>query len=118
MGLRSGEEFGPAIHKKRALGKPVQTPGERKRISLAPDQLAPYEGIYVNPALTLTIKPESDHLTAQATNQGKLPLQPMSPTRFFNEEINAEIEFNRDAGGKVTGLTLHQNGADLVFNRQ
>jgi CubicO group peptidase (beta-lactamase class C family) len=101
-----------------ALGKPVQLPGEHKRISLASDQLAPYEGTYVGPALTLTIKPESDHLTAQATNQGRLTLQPMSPTRFFNEEINAEIEFHRDAGGKVTSLTLHQNGADLVFKRQ
>jgi D-alanyl-D-alanine carboxypeptidase len=102
-----------------ALSQPVESPNARKRVSVAPAQLLPYEGNYVHNAnFALKIWPDGDHLMGQASNQGSLPLQPMSPTRFFNDEINLEIEFTRDAENKVTGLTLHQNGADLQFKRQ
>jgi hypothetical protein len=42
----------------------------------------------------------------------------MSPVQFFNDAINAEIEFERDADGKYSSLTLYQNGAVLKFKRQ
>lgn len=55
-----------------------------------------------------------DHLSTQATGQGSLRIDPMSPTRFFNDAINAEIEFEKDG----TALMLYQNGAALRFKRE
>jgi len=38
----------------------------------------------------------------------------MSPTRFFNDGINAEMEFEKDGAS----LTLYQNGAVIKFKRE
>jgi hypothetical protein len=55
---------------------------------------------------------EDDHLVAQATGQGKLTLSGISPTRFRASGVDAEISFV-EKRGKVIGLVLHQNGADM-----
>jgi len=98
-----------------ALGQPPELPKTRTRISLAPEDMKRFEGVYaLNPDFKLTIKVEGDHLTTQATGQGSVRTDPMSPTRFFNDAINAEIEFEKD----VSSLTLYQNGAVLKFKRE
>ena len=38
-------------------------------------------------------------------------------TRFFLKEVDAQITFERDAGGAVTGLVLHQNGQNAPGKR-
>ena len=98
-----------------ASGQPAEPPKARKRISLAPEDMKRFEGVYaLNPDFKLTIKVDGDHLSTQATGQGSVRTEPMSPTRFFNDAINAEIEFERDA----SALTLYQNGAVLKFKRE
>ena len=98
-----------------ALGQAVEPPKPRKRISLRPDEMKGFEGVYaLNPNFKLTIKVEGDHLSTQATGQGAIRTDPMSPTRFFNDGINAEIEFEKDG----SALTLYQNGAVLKFKRE
>lgn len=102
-----------------ALGQPVQVPKQHQSINLSPEQVKPFEGTYaLNPSFALKIWPEDGHLMTQATGQGAIRIDPMSPTRFFNDSINAEIEFERDAEGKYSSLTLYQNGAVLKFKRQ
>ena len=102
-----------------ALGEPVQIPKQHESITLTPEQVKPFEGTYaLNPNFALKIWPEGGHLMTQATGQGAIRIDPMSPTRFFNDTINAEIEFERDAEGKYSSLTLYQNGAVLKFKRQ
>lgn len=54
----------------------------------------------------------------QATNQGKLPVYAESETRFFPKLVEATIEFQKDATGAVTGLTLHQNGRSTSAPKQ
>ena len=96
-----------------ALGKPAALPKHRTAITLPVEQMKPFEGVYVlNPSFKLTIKVVDGHLTGQATGQGALPLDPMSPTRFFNDTINLELEFQKD------GLMLYQNGSAMKFTKE
>ncbi|HWD00387.1 MAG TPA: serine hydrolase domain-containing protein [Candidatus Sulfopaludibacter sp.] len=97
-----------------ALGHPAAAPKTHTRIGLTVAQMKPFEGVYaLNGDFKLTIKVDGDHLSAQATGQNPVPLQPLSATGFFNDGLNLEVEFDKDA----QSLTLHQNGADLKFKR-
>jgi len=74
--------------------------------------LAGYVGTYqLAPGFTFDITLDGASLFAQVTGQPKRRLGAESDTRFFvieSEEI--EMTFNKDSSGKVSGLTLHQNG--------
>jgi len=37
--------------------------------------------------------------------------------RFFSKLVGAELEFKRDAAGKVTHLVLHQGGRQMEGKR-
>jgi hypothetical protein len=50
---------------------------------------------------------------AQATGQEKFEIFPESETKFFLKVVDAQIEFVKDASGKVTGLILYQGGQKL-----
>ena len=70
-----------------------------------------YVGEYqLAPNFILTITREGDQLMTQATGQGKIEIFPESETKFFPKEIEAKITFVKDESGKVTHLTLQQNG--------
>ena len=53
---------------------------------------------------------DGDKLFAQATGQQAFLLLPESATTFSAKIVNAQIEFEIDAAGTVTGLVLVQNG--------
>ncbi|MBI4905891.1 MAG: serine hydrolase [Acidobacteria bacterium] len=98
-----------------ALGKTVEPPRQRVRIGLLPEQMKPFEGVYVGQGtLKMTVTLEGDHLRVQATGQGPAQALPMSPTRFFNDQANAELEFEKDG----SGFTLYQGGAARKFRRE
>jgi len=68
-----------------------------------------YVGDYeVTPRLTLTITKEGDKLFGQLTGQGKLAMEPVSDTQFTMPDVKANITFEKDSAGKVTGLILTQ----------
>jgi len=68
-----------------------------------------YVGEYqVTPSLTMTITREGDKLFAQLTGQPKLAVEPVSDTQFTIPEVKANISFEKDSAGKVTGLLLTQ----------
>ena len=68
-----------------------------------------YVGEYqINPRLILTISREGDKLFGQLTGQGKLAVEPVSDAQFTIPEVKANITFEKDAAGKVTGLLLSQ----------
>jgi hypothetical protein len=48
------------------------------------------------------------------SGQREVRLWPESATAFFLKEIDVQISFTRNASGVVTGLVLHQGGADRV----
>jgi CubicO group peptidase (beta-lactamase class C family) len=68
-----------------------------------------YVGEYqVTPKLVLTITKEGDKLFGQLTGQPKLAVEAVSDTQFTIPEVKANITFEKDSGGKVTGLVLAQ----------
>ncbi len=96
-------------------GEKVILPSERKEITLTPEQLAAYVGTYqLAPNVDLKIMLEGDHLETQLTGQPKFPIFAETPTLFFLKVVDAQLEFAKDASGKVTQVTLHQNGHDAV----
>lgn len=68
-----------------------------------------YVGDYqVNPRMTLTISKEGDKLFGQFPGQPKHALEPVSATQFAIPSVDANVTFEKDSGGVVTGLLLSQ----------
>jgi CubicO group peptidase (beta-lactamase class C family) len=100
-------------------GWPDWHPVERTAVPVDPKILAQYAGTYaLAPNFDLVVTDENNQLQAQATGQGKAPIYPESETKFFPTVIDAEIEFVKDADGKVANLILHQNGHDMKAPRK
>ncbi len=86
---------------------------QRTAIVLAEGVLEPYVGLYqLSPEFAIEITRKGAALFSQATGQGVLQLWPESVTDFFLKEVDAQLTFVRDAQGTVTGLVLHQGGAN------
>ncbi len=92
-------------------------PRPRKELVLAPAILEAYVGRYELAAdFILTVRRDGDHLKVQATGQPELTVFAESETGFFYKAVEASLTFHKNASGRVTGLTLHQNG-DQVARR-
>jgi hypothetical protein len=77
-----------------------------------------YIGSYrLNPNATFQITREGDQLFEQLTGQPKFPIFPQGEREFFLKVVDARIDFEVDASGKATTLTLHQNGRDQRAER-
>ncbi|MCR5869766.1 MULTISPECIES: serine hydrolase [unclassified Sphingomonas] len=102
-----------------ARGGAVVLPGERKATTVAPDQLAQYEGVYeLAPTFAITMRVKDGKLMTQATGQQEFELFPESKDRFFLKVVDAQVEFTRDTSGKVTGMILHQGGRSTPAPRK
>jgi hypothetical protein len=78
-----------------------------------------YAGAYpIAPTFVLTVTQEGDRLYVQATGQPKFPVFASANDEFFYKVVEARLTFRRGEDGKVTGLTLHQNGRDLPADRR
>jgi hypothetical protein len=110
-GLRFESRIGPAEIYKRT-DKPF--PAARKEIILDPKFLDRYKGEYeLMPGFSIVITNEAGHLMIQATGQLKFELFAESETNFFLKMVDAQIVFDLDGSGKITGLTLLQGGQKL-----
>lgn len=75
--------------------------------------LATYVGEYeLAPNFIMTVTVEGDKMMVQATGQSAIQVYAESATKFFPKEIDAKIEFFKDAAGKVTHLVLYQGGRE------
>jgi hypothetical protein len=103
----------------RRISDTVAAQPERKAITIDPKVLATYTGTYgLGPGFDMVVTLEGDQLMEQATGQPKFPIFPETETKFFLKVVDAQIDFQKDAGGKVTGLVLHQGGRDIKAARQ
>jgi len=99
-------------------GEKITLPGERKEITLTPEQLQQFVGRYsLTPTIHADITLEGDQLYTQLTGQPRFPLFAESPTSFFLKVVDAQVTFHKDASGKVTELTIHQGGRDTVAKK-
>jgi CubicO group peptidase (beta-lactamase class C family) len=82
-------------------------------------QLREYEGNYpVSLTFALRVFSTGPQLSVQGTNQGAFALAAVEKDIFVAESVSAEIDFDRDADGKVTALTLKQRGQVLHGDRR
>ncbi len=102
-------QLGDLVH-----GQQVVLPTERKEVTVSPDTLAKYVGVYeLAPGFDLAVTLEGTQLMTQATGQPKLPVYAEAQNKFFLKVVDAQLEFFADDKGKVTHVMLHQNGLDM-----
>jgi CubicO group peptidase (beta-lactamase class C family) len=99
-----------------ANGDKITLSSERKEITVSPQILAGYVGVYqFTPRASMTITLNGGQLISQMSGQGKVPLFPESETMFFAKVVDAAVEFGNDDKGPY--LILHQSGRDQKVPR-
>jgi D-alanyl-D-alanine-carboxypeptidase/D-alanyl-D-alanine-endopeptidase len=84
-------------------------------ISLDAAALEAYVGTYVSPqGLSFVVTRSGTQLMVQLTGQPSAAVYPTTKDSFAYRVVNAQIDFQRDASGKVATLVLHQNGNDIT----
>ena len=89
---------------------PVQVPE-----TVLQDYVGEYE---LAPAFTIVVTREGTRLFGQATGQDRFQMFPRNETEFFLRVVEARVEFQRDAAGKVTGMVLYQGGQTIPGKRR
>jgi len=98
-------------------GKEVRLPKARVAVTLDTALLRQYVGEYqIGSNFIFTISLEDGHLYGQATGQGKMELFAEKKDLFFLKAVDGEVEFVRDADGKIEKLILH-TGHDTPAKR-
>jgi CubicO group peptidase (beta-lactamase class C family) len=100
-------------------GEKVVLPSERKEIKLPTEVLQSYIGSYeVAPNVEMIVSLVGDHLETKLGSQPQFPIFAEGPNLFFLKVVDAQLEFSKDASGKVTGVTLHQNGQNPHWKKK
>jgi len=91
----------------------------RPEIPLDPARLADFPGVYALDARArfTVVLDDKGRLQARLTGQPFIPIYHHGSDRFFVRVVAAEYQFNRDSGGRIESLTLHQNGNQIVARR-
>jgi len=91
-----------------------ELPPELQEIALAAATLGDYVGTYqFDFGAVLDVALKSNYLEAQLTAQPAFPIFASAKDKFFYKIVDAQLDFERDAGGKVVAVVLHQNGRDM-----
>jgi hypothetical protein len=91
-----------------------ELPPELKEIAFDAATSGDYAGKYqFDFGAVLDVVLKSDHLEAQLTGQAAFPIFASSKDKFFYKVVDAQLDFERDAGEKVVAVVLHQNGRDM-----
>lgn len=88
---------------------------------LADSLLQKYVGVYSPGGKTkISVTLENGQLYAAGnTRQSipKLPIYPISETKFLLKDFNAVFEFIKDNKGEVSGIVSHENGKEVELKR-
>lgn len=96
-----------------------ELPPPPQEVTLPAEILAEYPGVYrANLVMTFTVTAREGGLAVQLTGQSAAPFFAMAQDEIFHKVVAARIRFTRDAAGKVTGLTLFQNGRETPAVRE
>jgi CubicO group peptidase (beta-lactamase class C family) len=84
---------------------------KENEVFVSKDIIEKYLGEYeLGPEVIIKIFWDNDVLKTQLTGQKAFPIFAKSETVFFLKVVEAQLEFVKDKDGKVTNLTLLQNG--------
>ena len=98
---------------------PPESATSPPEVALDAATLDGYVGQYVAGAgAAFVIARTTDGISVQLTGQPAFPLYASAKDHFFLKVVEAQIEFQRDATGTITGLVLHQDGRVLTAARQ
>jgi serine-type D-Ala-D-Ala carboxypeptidase/endopeptidase len=96
----------------------IPAPLSHTEITLEPNVLQRYVGRYqLAPGFVIEITRTDNHLFEQATNQPRFEIFAEKENGFFLKVVDAQITFESDASGHVTGLVLHQGGQTIPGKR-
>lgn len=95
------------------FGAKYDLPREHKIISLDQKILEKYVGEYqIGTNIVIAVTLQDGKLMGQLGGQGKFSMSPESETEFYSKDVNAQIVFEKDAQGLVTGFILKQGGGN------
>jgi hypothetical protein len=102
----------------RLAGRPLRRPKLPPIVHVDPKTLDGYAGNYLlGLAGLMTVTRDGDRLYAQLIGQPRFRVYPQSDKTFYWRIVPAKVDFETDEAGKVTKLTLHQNGKDTTGRR-
>ena len=97
---------------------PVPAFATREEVAVDLGVLERYVGEYrLGPGLVATFTMRDGRLRTQLTGQPSFAVHAASDTVFFLRAVEAEIEFQFDESGAVTGMLLRQNGREVEAQR-
>jgi CubicO group peptidase (beta-lactamase class C family) len=96
---------------------PDFSPPQHAVVQMDPGNFDRFVGYYQRGLFYFHIYLEGGHYYARITGQSPVEIFPESSSEFFATLVAAQISFDSNSGGKVTGLVLHQNGRDMPWQR-
>lgn len=79
-------------------------------VKIAPEMQDSYIGTYIRPdGLKITIKKDGKQLNLAGENFIQALIYPTAENKFFMRSYNVQLEFTRNADGKVANLGFYQN---------
>ena len=110
-GSASVDDIGFHILDSKAGLRKIEPP--KKEVMLGEETLEKYVGEYqLAPTFSIVITRIGNRLFAQATKQPQFELFAEKEDLFFLKAVEASVTFEKDENGSVTGLVLHQGGAN------
>jgi Domain of unknown function (DUF3471)/Beta-lactamase len=92
--------------------------GSPRETTVDVTQLDNYVGHYeLAPNFILAVTRDGNQLYVQATGQSRAAVYAKNDREFFYKVVDAQISFQTDPQGHVSGLVLHQNGLDQPAKR-
>lgn len=98
--------------------QPFEIPVARYAISLAPEQMAAFEGSYrVSEEMLFEVKLRDNQLTFQATGQDAYPIFPYDQRHFFIKGTDITVVFEENGDKEITALVWTQSGRASRFEK-
>lgn len=106
------DQIGPQVEHILA-GEAVTPIPVRRAITLDSKVLDDYKGSYeVVPGVRMSVTVNDGKIFLQLPRQAPVHLYAEAKDKFFVRVVDAEITFERDEKGQISGVVLHQNGRD------
>ena len=85
------------------------------KVKVSAARLQSYVGDYeLKPGFILEIIRVGEFLMIHPTGQRQSQLHAKSENLFYSKVVKADISFNKDENGKITGLTVHRESGDKI----
>jgi CubicO group peptidase (beta-lactamase class C family) len=94
-----------------------ELPPALREIAIDAAALGDYVGRYRGPFGTMDVVRAGNRLEAQISGQSAFPIYASARDSFFYKIVEAQLQFERDAGGRVVAVVLHQNGHQMRAGR-